>query len=90
MTDAIMEKWQQLAIVIGDSVFRTVNIPETVGSDDETGYVLMFFNTKNHQGKSTLISSAVNRADLKKLLKFALREIDGPKTTIVEPGKYEN
>jgi hypothetical protein len=46
MTDAIMEKWQQLAIVIGDSVFRTVNIPETVGSDDETGYVLMFLIPK--------------------------------------------
>jgi hypothetical protein len=51
MTDAIMEKWQQIAIEIGDSVFRTVNTAETVGSDDETGYVLMFFNTKHHQGK---------------------------------------
>ena len=90
MTNAIMEKWKLLAVEIGHSIFRAVNTPETVGGDDETGYVLMFFNAKNHHGKSTLISSAASRADLKKLLKFALREIDGPKATIIEPDKYEN
>jgi len=88
--DAIEEKWQQIAIEIGDSVFRLVNTAETVGGEDETGYVLLFFNTQGHEGKSTLVSSATNRADVKKLLKGALREIDGPKTKIVGAAKFTN
>lgn len=85
MTDHIDEKWQQIAIELGDSIYHRVNAPEYVGGDDETGYILMFFNEKNHKGKSTMVSSTVNRAGLKKLLKTALREIDGPRTRIVEP-----
>jgi hypothetical protein len=84
------QQWQQIAIEIGHGVFSTINTPSTVGGDDETGYVLMFFNAKNHDGKSTLVSSVTNRADLKKLLKRALREIDGPKSKLVPTGKYEN
>ena len=54
------EKWQQLAIELGNSIYEQVNLPYMVGTDDETGYILMFFNVKNHNGKSTLISSAAD------------------------------
>lgn len=82
---SINEQWYGVALEIGDSVYRTVNTPEMVGGDDETGYILMFFNKKKHQGKSTLVSSSVDRAGLKKLLKGAIRELDGPRTRIIEP-----
>lgn len=82
---SIDEQWQMVSLQIGDNVYRTVNTPEMVGGDDETGYILMFFNTKNHQGKSTLVSSSVDRAGLKKLLEGAIRELDGPKTKIIGP-----
>lgn len=90
MSQAINERWQQVAIEIGNGVYSSVNTKEMVGTDDETGYVLMFFNVKNHNGKSTLVSSAATRAELKKLLKNALREIDGPKIKIVEQPKRAN
>lgn len=84
----IMRQWQQVAIALGDSIYRSVNSPDMVGTDDETGYVLMFFNVKKHGGKSTLVSTATNKSDLKKLLKSALDELDGPKPTIVERDRY--
>ena len=84
----VEEIWQQLAIELGNSIYRQVNTQEMVGTDDETGYVLMFFNTKNHKGRSTMISSTTNRADVKKLLKTALQNLDGPKSKIVEPDRY--
>ena len=73
----VQERWQQLAIDIGETVYRLVNIPSFVGTDDETGYVLMFFNVKNHDGKSTLISSTVDKAELTKLLERAICELNG-------------
>ena len=74
------EKWQQLAIELGNSIYRKVNLPYMVGTDDETGYILMFFNVKNHNGKSTLISSAADdKEGLRKLLKTALRNLDSGK-----------
>ena len=87
--EIISAQWQQIAIELGDKIYRTVNTPEYVGTDDETGYLLMFFNQKNHKGQSTIISTA-DRAATKKLLKKAMREIDGPKTTTVYPPKYPN
>jgi hypothetical protein len=80
------EMWKQLAHHIGEEVHNTVNTPAMMGTDDETGYVLMFFNARNHQGKSTLISSETNRVQLKRLLKHALQQLDGPKASIIEPG----
>jgi hypothetical protein len=53
--------------------------------DDETGYLLMFFNAKNHNGKSTMITSETDVHKIKALLKVALKEVDGPKAKIVEP-----
>jgi hypothetical protein len=82
MTDRTMEKWKQLAIHIGEEVYRGVNTANYVGTDDETGYLLMFFNAKNHHGKSTLVSSEVDRAGLKRLLKEVLRNIDH--ATVIE------
>jgi hypothetical protein len=79
------EQWQQVAIEIGDCVYRTVNTAETVGTDDETGYILMFFNAKKHEGKSTLVSSSIDRATIKKLLKMALRQLAGRYVKIVGP-----
>jgi hypothetical protein len=78
--------WQQLAVQIGHEVRCRVNSPETIGTKDETGYVLMFFNADHHHGKSTLVSSETDRVQLKRLLKYALRHLDGPKTSVVEPG----
>jgi hypothetical protein len=86
MTAATNEMWKQLAHHIGEEVRNAVNTPEMIGTDDETGYVLMFFNTRNHQGRSTLISSEMDRVQLKRLLKYALQHLDGPKVSIIEPG----
>ena len=86
MTDnTISEKWKQLAIEIGQQIRATVNTAEMIGTSNETGYVLMFFNAQGHKGKSTLVSSCTDKSELKKLLEFALRSIDGPKSSIVEP-----
>jgi hypothetical protein len=82
--EQIKAQWEQVAIEIGDSVYRAVNTPETVGTDDETGYLLMFFNRKNHRGQSTMVST-VSRAETKKLLKTAILNLYGPKAKIVEP-----
>ena len=87
---AIEEMWEQVAVHIGEQVRAVVNTPETIGSDHETGYVLMFFNMKHHNGKATVISSAPTKADLKKILKYTLRHIDGPKGKIIEPPKFAN
>lgn len=80
----IKQKWQQLAIQILHDVHNLVNAGEF-----HTGIVLMFFSAENHGGKSTIVSSATDRAELKKLLKTALREIDGPRTTLVEQGRMQ-
>jgi hypothetical protein len=66
MTRAVHEAWKQIAYHIGEEVRAKVNTPEMLGTDDETGYVLMFFNTRNHQGKSTLVSSETDRVQLKR------------------------
>lgn len=87
---SVMEKWQQIAIELGNGIYRSVNTPDMVGTDEETGYVLMFFNVKNHAGKSTLVSTNTDKLQLKRLLKNALRELDGKKTKIVPPAKYAN
>jgi hypothetical protein len=84
--DQINTMWQQLATQIAHQVQCAVNTPQMFGTKDETGYVLMFFNADHHEGKSTLVSSETDKAQLKKLLKFALEQLDGPKATIIEPG----
>jgi hypothetical protein len=71
--------WQQVVRQIADSVYATVNTEETVGTNYETGYVLMFFNAKNHDGKSTLVTSETDINKLKKLFKAALKEAGGAK-----------
>jgi hypothetical protein len=86
MTDALNAMWQQVAIQIGHQVRCAVNTPQMIGTKDETGYVLMFSNADHHDGKSTLLSSETDKAKLRKLLKFALDQLDGPRPTIVEPG----
>ena len=86
--DHVAEQWQSLAIAIGDSVFKVVNSSATVGTDDETGYILMFFNKVRHNGRSTIVSSATDKADIKKLLKEELRTID--RAAIVESGRSDN
>jgi hypothetical protein len=84
--DRINAMWQQVAVQIGHQVRSAVNAPQMIGTKDETGYVLMFFNADHHEGKSTLVSSETDKAQLRKLLKFALGQLDGLKATIVEPG----
>jgi hypothetical protein len=74
--DRTMEKWRQLAVHIGDNVHSMVNLPEYVGTKDETGYVLIFFNAMDPGGKSTLVSSCIDRPRLKKLLKAALTNLN--------------
>jgi len=83
---AVNERWQQLAIELGDRIYQTMNTAKMVGTKDETGYCLMFFNAANHRGRSTLVSSTTDRAELKRLLQFAIDNLDGPKTKIVPPG----
>jgi hypothetical protein len=76
--------WQQIAIEIGHQVRAIVNGSNTIGTEDETGYVLMFFNAQNHEGRSTIVSSCTDVSDLKKLFNYALSKIDGPKAKIVK------
>ena len=87
----IMEQWHQIAVEIGNDIFRLVNSDETVGTDDETGYILMFFNARNHDGKATLVASEISKPELKKILKTTLRALDdGKKTRIVPPAGHPN
>ncbi len=81
------EQWQQMAVEIGHCIRSLVNTPSMIGTDDETGYVLMFFNVAHHEGKSTLVSSATDLKELKLLLETALRGLDSPKARIIEPTK---
>ena len=84
MTEGEVElMWQQVAIQIGHNIRSTVNTPEMIGTDDETGYILMFFNVASHDGKSTLISSETDLKQLKKLLKTALRKLN--RAVTIEP-----
>jgi hypothetical protein len=84
----VHEQWQETAIEIGHRVRSMVNTPEMIDTDDETGYVLMFFSARNHNGKSTLVSSTTDVATLRKLLKTALQGLN--KATIVEPSHKEH
>ena len=70
---------------VGDQVRSAVNTPAQIGTEDETGYILMFFNRERHEGKSTFISSETDRTSLKRLLQFAIDALDGPKASIIEP-----
>lgn len=71
--------WEQAAIEVGNRVYQSVNLPGT----DETGYILMFFSAKEREGKSTFVSSETDVVHLRKLLKFALRNLE--KAKIVPP-----
>jgi hypothetical protein len=86
----IREQWMDMALAVGDGVYRAVNTPDMHGTEDETGYILMFFNVEDHRGKSTFISSTTNKAELKKLLKNAIRELDGLHVKTVAPERYDN
>ena len=80
--------WQQIALELGNSVHRAVNTADMIGTDNETGYALLFFNAKNHNGKATLISSASNPGEIEKILKYTLRHINERK--IVSPPSRAN
>jgi hypothetical protein len=84
-TAMINEMWLQVARQIADNVYATVNTKEMVGTNDETGYLLMFFNAKHHDGKATVVTSETDVAKLKKLLINTLNEIDGPRAFVIEP-----
>ena len=43
------EKWQQLASELGNSIYEKVYLPYMIGTDDETGYILMFFKCEESQ-----------------------------------------
>jgi hypothetical protein len=55
MSYAVHERWQQIAIHIGEQIRSSINTPEMIGTEDETGYVLMFFNARRNE---------MNRKDL--------------------------
>jgi hypothetical protein len=84
--EEVQASWQQLAVEIGHQVRAIVNTPHTIGTEDETGYVLMFFNAQNHEGRSTVVSSCTDVSELRKLLAYASSHIDGPKAKIVKRG----
>jgi len=71
-----MERWKQIAVEIGHSILNMVNSPEDIGTKNETGYALMFFNAQNHRGKSTFVSSETNPDALKQLLKTVLENLE--------------
>jgi hypothetical protein len=85
--EEISARWQQVSIEIGHQIRCMVNTPAMIGGKDETGYVLMFFNVKNHNGKSTLVSSATDKNELRKLLQCALDNLNSPKAQLIEPEK---
>jgi len=86
----IQEKWRQIVTQLGENIYGSLNTPEMIGTNLETGYLLMFFNATNHNGKATVISSETDRTRLKTLLECAIKEVNGPKATIVEPDKFSN
>lgn len=72
--------WRDYAMIIGDGVYASVNTEETLGTDKETGYILMFFNVKNHNGRSTLLGHPdIPLSELKQLLRAALNGVDKAK-----------
>lgn len=79
------EKWQFLAMELLHQVYSQVNTREMIGTDEETGVGLMFFNVKKHDGKSTFLCTEADVPAIKKLLKTAYRGMGGPKTKIVPP-----
>jgi FixJ family two-component response regulator len=87
MTDdrAGREQWKQVALEIGEQVRNWVNSPAMIGGDQETGYILMFFNMRHHDGHATLVSSAESAEDVEKILRTTLGDIKG-KIEIVDPG----
>lgn len=86
MTDEqIAAMWQQQAMELLARVRSAVNLPSWIGTDDETGVVLMFFNTRNHRGKSTLVATETSARDLRLLLRTAAVKLS--QARIVEPEK---
>jgi hypothetical protein len=76
MDERLKEQWKSVAIEIHNRVVNLVNMPEHMGTEDETGVVLMFFNARNHQGQSTMVTSDIkDRASIKLILKNALRRV---------------
>jgi hypothetical protein len=84
MTDEqIKARWQQLAIEIGEQIRRTLNTSDMIGGDHETGYLLMFFNLRHHDGRATIVSNALGKEDVKKLLEYTLSQME--KAIVIEP-----
>ncbi len=81
----ISEEWKMYAIEIGNRIYMTVNSPDMIGTDAETGYAVIFFNTRNHNGRSTLVSSMTDSDQLRKILTATLEKLDGPLASIIEP-----
>jgi hypothetical protein len=83
MSDHTAAAWKQIAIHLLHEIAAKVNTPATVGTDDETGVILMFCNAKHHDGKATVISTLTDRDAIKKILKHTLREFR--RAELVEP-----
>lgn len=89
MSDEVtMAMWQQYAIDIGEHVYGSVNTKDTIGTEHETGYLLMFFWATRHEGKSTLVSSMTDKKQVRQLLEAALNRLDDT-GTIIEPPKMQ-
>lgn len=85
--DQIAAKWQTIAIWILDAVRSMLNAPDMIGGPEETGVVILFFNQNRHGGKSTMVSTATDVDDLRRLLGTALSDLD--KARVIEPGRAQ-
>lgn len=69
-------KWQNYAMKVGDEVYAAVNREEWQGTDKETGYILLFFNVKKHNGRTTMLAyPEIPLPELKQLLRTALDSV---------------
>jgi hypothetical protein len=85
--ERINAQWQQVAIQLLHEVAAKVNTPAMMGTDDETGVILMFCNARHSEGKATVISTLTDRDELKKILKHTLREFR--RAEVVEPTREQ-
>jgi hypothetical protein len=86
MTDEqVNAAWLHTAMFLLEQVRAAVNLPAFIGTDEETGVAVLFFNTKNHRGKSTLVSTETSAHELRLLLRTAAAGVN--QAHIVEPEK---
>lgn len=88
--DSIAAKWEHIAHALLQQVYGAVNLPEFIGTGDETGCLILFFNADHHEGKSTLVSTENDRSGIEKLLRGALHAIKrGKGVKVIEPEKAQ-